>query len=658
MSFSRTLHNISERHFIGSLLSLFNPPIRMSTIDWAAKYRILTSTETTVGVGNYDHNVTPYMEYVYDCLDNPYIPKITSQKSARIGWTEVINNYRGKTIHTNPRIMLLGFPTASSAKTFGKGKWKSFLTNVSVLHKIVDVGLAANKRSIFDYSFPNGELRLRTMGSITSVKSDNIPYIEIEEADDAKDDVAGQGDLLANLDERQKLVPITQRKLIFGGTPTNKDFSRVEKGVKASNQMIFKAECHACGDLIGMDGKGFENIKYDEYQGGYIDDIYGKNDPESAYFSCPSCNTTWTFEQKNINIINGKKHGFVDHTGNHSKGWHPLKPNIKDNFGFIFSELLSPFPASTFVNLTRTKILADIDLAKGKEGLMKSYTNNKKGMPYASGFSAMEAEDMVKLRSNYPELIAQANDLVLTIGIDVQHNRFAIVILGWGRNGNCTLILWKEIFGNVFNPVDKVWSDLTDICTTQIQHASGKLLPISAISIDSGDGGTTELVYSWVNEMNLNPDFNGNVRATKGVRDLRYSKDEIYSEPSDVDIVTYKQVRRTLAETMGVKIYKLGAHRCHDEILRRVAMNAIPNSAHDRFFFNETSYGDFEEQMTSCRKLIDTSSNYTKEVYKLVSGKRKEAIDCCKNAFHASYAIGIRDWTEARFKAIEDYLWN
>ena len=652
----RTIANISERRFIAELLLLLYPPLRISTIDWAKQYRIMSATETTVNVGNFDPDITPYMEYVYDCLDNPYIPVITSQKSARIGWTEVLNNFRGKTIHTNPRIMLLGFPTGSMARTFGKGKLKDFLHNVSVLKGIVDKGVANNKKSIFDYVFQGGELRLRTLGSISNVKSDNIPYIEIEEPDDAKDDVAGQGNLIANLEERQKLVPLTQRKLIFGGTPTNKDFSRVEGAVEKSNKLIFKAECHNCKELVPMDGKGFDNIKYDRYQGGIIDDIYGEYDPQTAYFLCPFCAIEWTFEQKNINVIAGKKHGFIDHTGKHSKGWHPLKPEIKDNFGFIFSELLSPFPASDFKNLAKAEILAKVDLQKGKEGLMKSFTNNKKGMPYASGFSAMEVDEMKQLRIFYPEMQAQANDLILTMGIDVQHNRFATTIYGWGRRRNCTLVHWTELFGNVFNWEDEVWQKLTETCLQQIQHVSGKYLPISAISIDSGDGGTTELVYHWVNEMNLRPEFAGQVRATKGVKELKNNIDEIYNEPPEADTVTYKQIRRTLAERMGVKVFQLGSHRCHDEILRRIAMNNIPNASFDVLKFNETSYGSFEEQMLSCRKIIEKGGS--KGIYRLVSGKRKEAMDATKNAFHAAYALGLHNLEEARWKAIEDYLWS
>lgn len=660
----RTLFNISERRFLGTLLRSFYKPPYMSTIEWAKTYRMISNKETSFGAGYFDADRTPYMEYVYDCLDNPYVPIIVAMKSARVTWTETLNNYRGKRIHLEPTSMLLGFSTEKAAKTFAKKKWKYFLEGVEVLRGIIDQGIAENKKNIYSYFFPNGDLQLATLGSIASQKSDNYEYIEIEEPDDAPEDVQGQGDTFANLKERQKLVPTTRKKFIFGGTPTDKDFSRVEKALKTSNHLVFKAECHECHSLIALDHTGFSHIKYDEYPEKAIDDVYGKYNPDSAMFFCPICSTRWTSEQKNLNIIAGKKHGFIDHTGKFSKGWHPLRPNITEVFGFSFSELLFPEKEKDhFVELAKAEILALKDMEIGNELLLKSFTNNKKGQPYASGFSAIEAEEMVLFRKNYPENICPAEALVVVMGIDVQDNRFAIRKRGWGRNGNSWGIVWKEIFGNVLNRSDPVWEDLKAEILKEIPHAGSEDKTITPIyvSIDAADN--TELVYDFVNEMD---ELYSHVKvlACKGVRDLKFSADEIYREPNTLDLNTDQKARKTLAETMGVVVYNVGAHKAHSEILRRLNLVRLAKDRPDEyksdlFFWNESEYGLYEEQMTSCRKIFTQDRNGNmKEVYKLIPGKRKEAMDCEKLALHAAYAAGIRNYTDSRWRELENYYYR
>ena len=629
--------------------------LRIASMEWGKRNRIITSQETSFGVGQFNPDITPYMEYVYECLDSVYIPTIVSRKSARIAWTETINTYRGCRIQTKPTNMLLGFATKDAAKAFAIGKWKHFIANTISLRNLINKGIPLNKRSNFEYYFPRGMLKLVTLGSIGNQKSDNWPYMEVEEPDDAKDEVSSQGDTFANLNQRQKTIPLTIRKFIFGGTPTNKGFSRVDKAVLASNQLVFKACCHVCNELVPMDGRAFAFITVKVYPNLHIDPDYGKNDPHTAEFNCPHCHSAWTFEQKNLNIIEGKKYGFIDHTGNFSKGWHPLRPEITDVFGFIFSELLSPFPASSFVELMKTWIKAELAKARGDERLAKSFTNNSKGESYAAGDSGMEVEEMKLLRKNYEENKMLYGYGAFTIGIDVQHNRFAVMRVGFGSSGKMQMIEWTEIWGNVLNKEDKCWQELTDYCLAPITHMCGKPVYCSAVSIDSGDGGTTELVYDWVLAMHKTH-LGNQVRATKGVKELRFSADPIFQYPAAYDVTNIDATKRTLAETKGIYVYQLGAHAAHDEILRRVALNRIKDLTTDVFIFCETAYGQFEEQMLSCTKIVDDKANYNKVKYKLIPGEHKEAIDACKNALHAAIGFGIRDWSNTQWSKIENSL--
>lgn len=659
----KNFENLTERKFLSKLLANFAVVKNLSTKEWAESRRFITNKETSFGVGKFKLSHTPYMEYVYTCFDNPYIPKIVSMKSARIAWTEATQNYIGQRIEVNPSTIFMGFPTGGATKKYAKEKWATFIDNVEALKKIVNFGIAENRKSIYEYDFPNGHLNFGTLGAISNQKSANIATIIIEEPDDAPDDVSGQGDTFANLDERQKSIPLTKKKFIFGGTPTFKDLSRVESAMKKSNWMIFKAECHKCGNLVSMDHTGFDNIKYSKYSNRHIDEIYGEYDPNTAIFLCPFCETEWSFEQKNLNIKAGLKHGFTDHTGNFSYGWHPTRPNVTDTFGFAFSELMSPFEGSNFVELSKKKILADLELKHGKELLFKSFTNNSMGKPYSSGSTSLEKEDMIKYRLSYPEGICPLDAYKITIGIDTQDNRFAIIKRAWGENGKSYLISWKEIFGNVLNIDDPVWNQLEEEIRQEIPHVSGKMIRPAIACMDAADN--SELVYRFVLHMQQYNSQNNSdpteVFACKGVKELRYSDDEIYREPTEFDQDTFKKSRKTLAQTMGVIVYNVGAHKCHQEILRRISLvkNYIENPASvksDLFFWNEQAYGLYEEQMTSCKKTFFINrSGEIRESFHLIPGKHKEAMDAEKLAFYGHVAIGIRSYTWLHWKVLRDY---
>ncbi len=652
---TRAYRSAPERMLLGLLCKLLKPPVRLSIIEWAQTYRTLSSEESFFD-GKFDCTRTPALEYIYDCLQNRHIYIIVAMKASQIGWSELTNNYIGWLIHTRPCKIQWAFPGREPSRIYSREKLKPFFDNTRELADLISSQTA--KESFNYFKFPGGWLKLTTLGAIGNAKTSSVPIIGVEEPDDVKDEVKGQGDTLENVKGRQKTFPIGFKKLLFGGTPTDKDFSRVDAGYKQSNQLVFKAQCHNCLELVEL---SLDNLKYNDYQDRYIDETFGRSNPATAYYECELCKTIWTEKDKVNNILAGKKFGFTDFTGNFSKGWHPKRPDVIETFGFHIPELISGLSSSTFIDLASKRILAEQALLRGNESLMKSFVNNSKGLPFASGVTSMEAEEMKKLRKNYPEHIVPMEGLILTAGVDVQDNRLAYVIRAWGRNNNSWLVTWEEIWGDVRvqekdaqgNYVG-VWGELTNrVLKADIPHAGGKTLRVSALSIDSSDNSS--LVYNWVLDMQ---EINPQVFATKGVKELRYSDDEIYREPIRFDVDTDKQIRKSVAETMGVTVYNLGTHKAHMEILNRVLLNTREKVNSFVYYFNEQSYGQYEEQMTSCRKLVDTRHNGNKEVFKLISGKRKEAMDAEKNCLHASLAIGIRNYTQEYFSAIETYLYS
>lgn len=82
-------------------LGLFRPPTKISTVEWAEKYRKFRTTEGGALVP-YDRLRTPYNIAKMDALDEPGVVEVVVVKPSRSGGTTVAENYLGKMIQFGP----------------------------------------------------------------------------------------------------------------------------------------------------------------------------------------------------------------------------------------------------------------------------------------------------------------------------------------------------------------------------------------------------------------------------------------------------------------------------------------------------------------------------------------------------------------------------
>lgn len=627
------LNSYVEDKFLGQLFTLFNPPERLSTKEYAETHRWLSS-EVSAFPGKMDCSLTPYMLFVMECMDNPDIKVIVARKSAQIAWSETQNSYISKNIDIDPQNIIMAFPRTASGSSYAKEKIRPMIrSNPRLLKKIGD----PDKCSFDFYKFPGGFLKLVTAGSVTAIKSTSAPILIVEEPDDLKEDLKGQGDALEIFTERQKAYK--ERKLIYGGTPSEEGFSKVEAAFKQSNQMFYYVLCPKCDSEHTM---VFDNLKYNKYPDGSLHPIFGLYDPNTAFYSCPNCADIWDDNKKNKLVSEAIQYNNL--------GW---KSTAKSEiYGFAFNELLSNFPGSTFKMLAGKKLRAEVEYDKGKDGKLKAFRNNNEGLAYSPKTSNITIEKLKESRLDYEEMVVPVGGTMLTAGIDVQHNRFAVIIRAWGRNGNSWLIYWGELYGYTKDPEDAVWEALTKLCLNKIPHAlsSDKLkisLPISGISIDSGDGNTTELVYSWVKQMQK---YNKYIIACKGSSDIGTHKKEIFTVPTDPDVITKKAKRKKLAESSGVIVYIIGTQKAKDEVLRKLTLSG----SKDRSFHYKECRNDYEEQLLSNKKKISPSGSEVR--YELVFGKRDEALDCEVLALHSSRLLHLHLWSDKHWAQAENSL--
>jgi phage terminase large subunit GpA-like protein len=611
------------------------PPPRMTTTEWANSFRYL-SAKGSARPGKYNAALTPWVAFIHEALDDTAIHKVVLMKAAQVGWTDgVVNCFIGKRIDLDPCPMLAMFPTMESAKDYMQEKFLPMIEATPRLSAKVDTSGSrkSGNRGLFK-TFAGGFLKLSWSNSISKLKSTPAPVVIIEEPDDASSNVKGQGDAIKLIEERTKTY--ARRKIIFGGTPSIKDVSAIEDAYRASDQRKFYVPCHECGQDHVLD---WSNVQWNESgPEAARHEVYGRAMPETARYVCPHCATPWTDAQKNANVRRLTCRATAQGRG-------------VAGFGHL-SELYAPWHESRMQRLVERYLEAKHKADQGDSADEIVFVNSCLGLPYEYAKGSIDEETLKSRAEDYAELVAPMDGLVVTVGVDTQHDRFAITIRAWGPGEESWLLYWGEIYGNTTDRSDLVWIELERSIFGPFRHESGAELWTSAVSIDSGDGNTSENVYHWVRRQHsLGKRF---VMPVKGSSDQAAQK-EIFSVPS-TRTMDYRTP--TKASKYGLKVWQVGTNKAKDLILggrEGAGRIRLEGRGPGRIHFYADVRADYYEQITAEVK-APSRRHAGKLVWQLKAGRRNEALDCEVYALHAARSLKLHVMAEDWWNQVRAHL--
>lgn len=423
---------------------------------------------------------TPVLREILEAIADPEIKKVVCQKSAQVGWTvAIIVGYICFRIVNDPAPIIVMFPRRASAQDFVAEKFEPVVRNSPAVHAKLPITLKTRDNKQLHKTFAGGFIKFVGSNSPGDVKSSSAPVVIIEEPDDCSINVGGsQGDSIRLLEARAVRYP--RHKILIGGTPTIEGLSNIVEEMKDTDKRRCLVPCHECGESHYL---SFENIKWDEDEN-LSDEVFGKALPDTAHYVCPECGVIWNDFQLNENIRHSTHKATV--------------PNRKSVAGFYVWELFSLMAGSDMKSIVEKYLRARSALSRGDDGAMIAFTNNVLGEAYRYETDSLDADALREKAENYEELIVPGGGLVLTMGVDVQHDRLAIIIRAYGQDEESWLVFWGEIYGNCLDHGDQVWQDLDRFLFGAYLHQSGSFLDIRAASIDSSDGSTSENVYRYV----------------------------------------------------------------------------------------------------------------------------------------------------------------
>lgn len=558
---------------------------------------------------------------MHAALDDPATWKVVCMKSAQVAWTDgVINNWIGRCIDVDPSPIIVMFPKAEAAKEYASEKFDPMVrATPRIRRKVSQTKKRSDNRQLFKRFVGDGFLKLVGSNSISNVKSTPAPRVVVEEPDDCNVALAGQGDSIKLLEERTKSYD--DRKVVFGGTPSIKGASRIESDYEGSDQRKLFVPCHHCNESHVL---AWENMRWDSDEGA-SHAVYGSARPETAFYCCPHCGGAWDDADKTRNVANAEWRATAEFRG---------------IAGFYVNEIYSSFPGSKFARLVERYLEAQHKAACGDNGDLIVFTNSALGLPYELASDAPDIGDLDARSLEYAELSVPQGGLIVTAGVDVQHDRLAVVIRAWGRGAESWLLFWGEIAGTVNDANDDCWKVLDQLLFGAFTHESGAQLRLSACTIDSSDGNTSDVVYGWVRTRQ-----HRGVMAGKGDSHDNGIRN-VFTRPQKADS---KGRYNSKADKYGLQVYRIGTHQAKDLIASRLK---LLGNGPGRMHWYQNVRPDYFEQITA-EIPVPSRTKPGRKVWMKKTGVRNEGLDCEVMALHAAHAAHVHAMKPHEWDAIE-----
>ncbi len=556
-------------------LSLLPPP-KLTVSEWAERYAYL-SPETSAKHGKF--HAFAYQNGIMDAVSDPTVETITVMKSARIGYTKVLDNIAGFFVHQDPCPMLIVQPRVEDAEDYSRTEIAPMLRDTPVLAKIAgDLKAKDSDQRVLKRLFKNGSsisfVGANSPGGFRRITARIVAFDEVDGYPTQGAGVDGDQIMLGT----KRSESFWNRKIILGSTPTVKGISRIEKSWGESDQRRYFVPCPHCNHMQTLKWSG---IRWESGQ------------PATAHYVCEENGCVIEDADKPWMIAHGEWRGakpFTGHAGFHIWAGYSLFPNAA--WRYLAEEFLR---------------------VKSDPSQLKTFVNLVLGETWEENTEKVDGHALQARTQDWPD--CPDDVLVITCGIDVQNDRFEIERVGWAEDEESWSLDHKVIYGDPAAP--EIWADLDAYLHRTTIRADGTELPVHAACVDSG-GHHTQAVYRFTKDR-----VRRRIHAIKGV-----------GGPGRPVWPRYA----SKVSKGKINLFLVGVDAAKDAVYARLKIRE-PGPGYCHFPKREPKYF---EQLTAEVVQTKYVKGFPTRVYVLPSGVRNEALDCRVYAYAGLQSLNVR----------------
>jgi phage terminase large subunit GpA-like protein len=569
-------------------------PMTLST--WADRYRKLPK-EGASEPGDWYTSRTPLLREPMDCLSSDStVRETTIKKSTQVGGTEIGINWLGYIIEHVPGPTMYVLPTIDTARKFSEQRLTPAINLMPVLRERIPLGRSRDSaNTTLLKKFPAGLLVLSGANSAASLASLPIKYLVLDELSKYPQDLDDQGS--AEVQAIRRTSSFVRRKILRISSPTVKDACAISQAYDDGDQSEAHVPCPLCAECFVL----------------HIDQL-----TDDGKFVCPHCGGLIAEHHKPVMLAGAVWVARYPERSKRHRSFALWAAHASIGLGYTWQEIAD------------MRAEARKDPAK-----MVTFVNTILGEAYEGESQKVDAHEVSERCGKWVRRTVPRGALIVTAGVDVQANRFAVQIVAWGRNERAHIIDYVELPADPTRQDD--WAILWEFLAQPIVNAAGIPLRISAVAVDSGNW--TQEVYNAVRP-----------RQTQGVMAIKGSKDP--AKPV-IGRASKQEVDRTgRTNRRGVQLWMVGVNAAKSTLMQRLMGDAGRDDDVRLLHFPADLPEDYYIMLTAERFDLTVKRWIKKQ------GARNEALDTLVYAYAAALSPSVRIHVkrEADWAALEAML--
>lgn len=614
------------------------PPMRLS--EWS-EHNFYLSAESSYTEGRW--RAYPPQIAILDAFGNDDIEEVDVKKSARTGYTKMLLAAMAYFTVFRRRNQGLWQPTDSDAQEFVETEYNPMLRDVKPIKPVFPSLEKKHQHNTNSYKkFLGCVAYVKGGASARNYRRISVDVGIIDEISSFAKDIDQEGSPRKLVKKRTEGA--TFPKLIIGSTPKLKYLCEITAAVDQAEAIyICKIPCPHCGS----------------YQALYLGDKtsnfglkWQNGDPETAAYLCPHCAGLFTqadylrvWDQCRWADAGGNWYDQQQGLFRNAQG-EPIRPPKHiafDNYWAIYS------PQTTWKKIVKEWLDCVKKAKHGDKSDFKTFVNTTLGQDYEDDVEKTDAADFKNQAEDYPLQIVPRGGLILLAGVDVQKDRFELVVYAFGRGEEMWAIDYQIIEANP--TIQAEWDKLDDYLLYVYPHQCGIPLGIEHVGIDTG-GHWTHQAYTYVRQRRTMAGWSKPARqypkvyATKG---SSTANQPISSRGKLQDINSFDRIIKH-----GVKLYHIGTDTAKDLIHGRMQVKLAGSGCLHVSKYLPDAY--FEHMTNEVRVLKQTTKGTVSAWVLKRVGARNEALDCTVMTVFCAHKIALHRKTQAEWDRLESIV--